>query len=92
MFKLPNTNAMNLILPAIIVLVVAGIVAGIGQDILGEVASDMDSGSVERNSTEDAQEGISNVTEKFDLLGLAIIAGIIIAVIIGFFAFKGVMS
>jgi len=118
LFKKAKTNAINIILPAIILLVVAGVVAAVGLQIQGDLKDDVGLtdcaartdgftsynetadqcynssgshttvGTYAFNSSVDGIEGVQNVTEKFDLLGLAIIAGIIISVIVGMFAFR----
>ena len=118
LFKKAKTNAINMILPAIILLVVAGVVAAVGLQIQGDLKDDVGLtdcaartdgftsynetadqcynssgshttvGTYAFNSSVDGIEGVQNVTEKFDLLGLAIIAGIIISVIVGMFAFR----
>ncbi len=77
------------VLPAILILVVAGIVASFGSTVLTDFQTDQTTDSYAYNATENALEGIDNISGQFGNLGLVIVAAIIIGVLM--YAFGGSM-
>jgi len=76
-------NVLNALPGIAIAFVVAAVVFAVGLLITGDVGDDMTPLSVEANATEDAIEGMSNVTGKFPLFGTIIGAVVVITLIIG---------
>lgn len=72
----------------VIIVVVAAIVAIFGFDVLDTVDNDFAANSYGANASADAQEGISNITAKFPLLGTIIVVGIVLAALTGFLVFR----
>jgi len=87
MKKKGNVNAVWLIPTAVIALVLGGIVAGLGLEIVGDVQDDMTANSAEYNATGDAITGIAEIPERMDTMGLVIAVSIILAVLVGGFAY-----
>jgi len=74
-------------LPSIaIAFVLAAVVFAVGMLITSETGEEMDANSAEYNATQDAIEGMGNVTGKFPLFGVVIGAVVVIALIVGGFA------
>jgi len=70
------------ILPIVLIIVVAGIGAAFGLQVMGDIQSDMTSGSVEYNATGDATEGVTNITGKFGIIGSVVAAAIILGILV----------
>jgi predicted RND superfamily exporter protein len=68
-----------------VTLVVAAIVIALGLNILSETSDEFTAKSYEANATEDAIEGVSKLSSKLPLIGLAVAAVIVISVIVGSF-------
>lgn len=69
-----------------IALVVAAIVIALGLNILGETKTEFTANSSEYNATGDAIDGVSKLSSKLPLIGLAVAAVIVIGVIVGAFS------
>jgi len=76
-------NVLNALPGIAIAFVIAAVVFAVGLLITGDVGDDMTANSAEANATDDAIEGMSNVTEKFPLFGTIVAAVIVITLIIG---------
>ena len=89
-FKLPRVEMTQLVV-FILLLVVAGIAAMIGLNVLDNVDDTFTAGSLEANASTDAKTGISNLTAQFPNIGLVVAAVVIIGLLVtGFaFAFRG---
>ncbi len=72
----------------VILLVVTGIVVIFGLDVMDTVDDDFTAGSFPANASLDTQEGLSNVSAKFPLLGTIIIVSVILAALGSFLAFR----
>ena len=82
------------ILPIVLIIVVAGIGAAFGLQVTGDIKEDMLTGEagcnatvtsscgLEYNATGDAQEGVSNITSKFGIIGSVIAAAIILGILV----------
>lgn len=70
------------ILPIVLIIVVAGIGAAFGLQVTGDIKADMTAGSLEANATEDAQEGVANITSKFGIIGSVVAAAIILGILV----------
>lgn len=73
---------------AIIMFIILAIVAAVGLDIISDLQTSYGSTTAEYLALENATEGISNITERFGLLGTVLIFGMIIAVVIGYLAIQ----
>jgi hypothetical protein len=71
----------------ILILVVAGIAAMIGLNVLDNVDNSFTAGSLEANASTDAKQGIANLTEQFPNIGLVVAAVVIIGLLVAGFAF-----
>jgi len=71
----------------VIVLVIAGIAAAIGLNVLDNVDNSFTAGSLEANASTNAKTGISNITAQFGNIGLVIAAVVIIGLLVGGFVF-----
>lgn len=72
----------------VIILVVAGIVAVFGLDVMDTVDDDFTANTYPANASLDTQEGIANISAKFPLLGTIVIVGVILAALAGFLVFR----
>ena len=76
-------NVLNALPGIAIAFVIAAVVFAVGLLITSDVGDDMTADSAAANATEDAVEGMSNVTAKFPLFGTIVAAVIVITLIIG---------
>ena len=81
MQKVANFNVQDL-LPIALVIVVAGIGLGYGLNVLGDVRTDMTSGSDEELALNNTIEGVSKIPEKLPLIVTVIVAAIIIGILV----------
>lgn len=72
---------LNDIGPIVLVLVIAGVTAALGLNVMSDVKSDFTTDSAEYNATGDAITGISKVTSKFGIIGTAVAFVIILGII-----------
>lgn len=75
----------------ILMLVIIGIMLVVGLKIMGGVRDEMTSGTAERNASDNAMEGLTNVSEQQGLLGTIIIFGVILGVVVLAFMVKGAL-
>jgi len=71
----------NILVVGVLILVVAGFIAALGANMNEELGSDFDSGSIEENITVDANEGIENISTKFDLVGTILVMVFLLSLI-----------
>lgn len=72
--------------PIVLVLVIAGVTAALGLNVMSDVKADFTTDSAEFNATADGITGISKITSKFGIIGTAVAFVIILGVIGGLFA------
>lgn len=85
MDKKGQAMGLNILIGAVIALVLVGIVAVFGLDLLTDTQADFTANSVEYNATADAIEGVAKVPSKLPLLAGAIITVVIIALLVRYF-------
>ena len=81
---------MSDIIPAILIIAIAGIIASFTSTVLTDFQADQTADGYAYNSTENALKGIDKITSQFSNLGLVLIVAIIVGVL--FFAFGGMMK
>lgn len=64
-----------------IVLVVVGIALAFGLQVMGNIKADMTAASSEANATQDAIDGVSNLTNYLPTIGLVVAAVIVIGIL-----------
>jgi ABC-type glucose/galactose transport system permease subunit len=79
--------ALRLLPTVAIALVVGGLVISYGADISSDIAADQTSGSTEKAVSDNVTDAMNNLGKKLPSLATISAAGIIIAVLIGAFAF-----
>ncbi|MBA7492217.1 hypothetical protein ES702_02766 [subsurface metagenome] len=67
---------------AAIAFVVIGVTFGVGLQIQSDTASDFTANSAEKNASDDAIEGSSNIAGKLPLIGTVIAAVVVIGLIV----------
>ena len=70
------------ILPIVLIIVVAGIGAAFGLQVMGDIQDDMTADTVEYNATANAMTGVSNITGKFGIIGSVVAAAIILGILV----------
>jgi len=82
------------ILPIVLIIVVAGIGAAFGLQVMTDVQTDMLTGEAgcnatssancgnDYNGTGDAVEGVTNITSKFGIIGSVVAAAIILGILV----------
>ncbi len=70
------------LLPIGLTFVVLGIGLTYGLNVMGDVKSDMTSGSAEYNASVSAIKGVANIPEKMPLIATVILAAIIIGILV----------
>ena len=76
----------NDIVPIAAALIVAGIFIGYGQKIMGDVKGTMTAGTLEANATNDAQLGVSKLSQQFPTIGL-VAAAVVVIGMLGYLVF-----
>lgn len=77
------------VLPTVaITFVVAAIVLALGLSILSDTKGEFTASSLEANATEAGMEGLAKISDKLPLIGTVVAAVIVIALIVGAFAFR----
>ncbi len=76
----------NSILPVALVFVVTGIAIAYGLQVLGDVQSDMTSGSKEYNATADTIDAVAKFPAKLGLLATIVIAAIVLMILVRYLA------
>lgn len=79
----------NSLIPIVVALVVVGLVAAFGLQIMGDIQGGMTANSTEANATGDAITGVSNLTGQFGNLGTIAGAVVVIGLLVAGFAFFG---
>ena len=70
------------LLPIGLTFVVLGIGLTYGLNVMGDVQSDMTSGSTEYNASGDAIRGVAKIPEKMPLIATVVVAAIIIGILV----------
>ena len=83
----PAQVDLNLLLTGMLFLAVAGIAGAYSLQIESDVQRGFTTNSLEYNATEDAKNGIANVTGQFDLIGTILVAVVILGLIFMLFQF-----
>lgn len=78
---------LSILIGATVALVVVGLVAVFGLDLLSDTQADFTANSVQYNATADAIAGVAKVPDKLPLLAGAIVAVVIIVLLIRWFRF-----
>jgi len=86
--KTAEVAGLQILLPAVMILVVTAIGAGFGVQVLGDVRDDMTTDSAEYNATVAGIDGVGNVTSKFGIIGTMIAAMVILGMLAAFLVFR----
>ena len=97
MFQRDKKGQSNAIIGSLLALglgiMVLGISMAFGQDITGDIKDDFTANTLEYNSTNDAQLGMAEITEKTPTIAKVGVAVVIIGMIVagfgGYFALRG---
>ena len=82
-------GSVNMLLPLIIGLVVAGLIVGFGAQIIASVQSTLTSGTFGYNATVKGLSGVESLSDQFPNVGTVAAAVIIIGLLVGGFAAYG---
>ena len=74
------------VVPAVLILVVIGIVLSMGALTQAKVGSQMTSGSLEYNATVQSREGIKTLSDFQPTWGVIVAIGVVIAILLSAFA------
>lgn len=74
---------------AIMIAVVSLVVTNMADDIADDVGAAATNTSRAWNSSQDALEGVGNISEQLPLMGLIVAFGVVIAIVLAYFAFRG---
>lgn len=78
---------LNMLLTGMLFIAIAGIAGAYALQIESNVQAGFTANSLEYNATQDAKEGISNITGDFGLIGTIVVAVVIIGLIFMLFQF-----
>lgn len=85
-----NLGGLSMLVPAVILIAVAGIVAALALEMTGDIQDDMTAASAEYNATGDAITGLAEIPSKLPTIGLAVAIVVVLGIIVGLFAmFRG---
>ena len=78
-------DGMDLLISAVVGIVVVGVIATFGLDLLGDQKEEFATNSVEANATQDAIDGVAKIPQKLPLIAGAVVAAVVIFLLIRYF-------
>lgn len=78
-------DGINLLISAVVGIVVVGVIATFGLDLLSDQKAEFTANSMEANATQDAADGVAKIPQKLPLIAGAVVAAVVIFLLIRYF-------